>query len=717
METALETTRLGWRSSQEQRDRKALLRRAALAGGAMCLAAGIRAKPAFAHENLFDGYIDVTSDAYGADNSGTNFCDAEIQAAIVTAAGDGSAVYFPPGIYKLNNRLNLRPGSRLIGHPTRSVLRMDRFVNVMLINRNASNLAETMDNIYIDGLSLDGGGKVGAGIIINAAPPDIPLSRHLVIRNVEIYNGRPRYDKFIDIDGDGRYGENERNDIDGDGRFHENEPPGQDLDGDGRFGEQEPVQDLDGDGTFAEFENGSSMAIFISVAHSTVENCEIHDWGRDGIHVLGGSRDVIVRNNLVRDCNDDHIVTNGKGVSVIGNAVFGKRTGWGGSIVVRGGERIEIVGNLIYGSVRGVELASGSEISVSKNTILETGNVDAPFGTAEDPDVCFESCPGWGTSQGSGVNVLAGASVTMRNISITGNVISAPRNHGIQVIRQGTQGPRFKDVLISGNQILLDQTASYLGTNVGSGIAILSPASGTDPGATEGVRIRGNDIRGALGPGIKISGKNQSRIDIQDNRVLDSGRSSSKQPGILVDTVDGVLVANNRAQDTRTTPSQRTQEYGLTLFSPKGDTTIVGNVLTRHSPDGSGNDTVVNLSGSTVSSRLRIRDNVGFNPWAGSVTLGGTLSQGPVQIGQFRYWWKEVQIVFEDPPGNTLAFPTDATTHVYVTTNNAAYTAVAFDVKRTGFKCRVFAAANNADSPAPTQADSVRVYWRAEPVD
>ena len=725
MAIAVESSENGSRPTPEHRDRRSLIRKAALAGGALWLAAGIRAEPAFAHTNVFDGFIDVTSDGYNADPTGTTDAEPAISTAITDASNatpNPKSIYFPPGRYRIDVPLLLPSNTRLIGHPRESVIFAGAWVGTLIRNQDDPGnpgQRQVVNDIYIDGLSLDGNGRAGFGIVINASEP----CRRIVVRRVEIHDGRSRYDGFVDIDGDGRFGEDERNrDIDGDGRVSELEPPGQDLDGDGRFGENE--QDLDGDGRSFEFENGASFAIRLGANECSVENCEVHDWGRDGIHV-GGSRNV-VRANIVRDCNDDHIAINGDRNVVVGNIIIARRTGWGGSVACRASSRTKVLGNLLYGSVRGVEITGSStpefgfEIDVSGNMIVETGNVDAPVGTPQAPDVCNAICPGWGNSQGSGVNVMAGAAgsqpTALRSIKITNNVISAPRNHGIQVIRPSGVASKIEDVLIAGNQILLDQGASYLEGNVGSGIACLYTAGGIDAGITEGVRIRGNDIRGALGPGIKISGGTQRRFDVQDNRILDSGRSSSWQPGILLDGVDRALVANNRAHDTRAT-AQKTQMYGLQVFNPRDDLSLLGNVFTGHTLDGSGNDTVIAVAGSTTVTRLRIRDNVGFNPWTGRVTLGGALSQGPVQIGSFRYWWKEVQITFGDPPGFALPFPSDAAVNVIVTTNRAAYTAVAFDVKRTGFKCRVFAAANNADTPAPTQSDDVTVYWRAEPVD
>ena len=464
------------------------------------------------------------------------------------------------------------------------------------------------------------------------------------------------------------------------------------------------------------FRNQQSSAvgvILFDLKESAVNECFFEEIKSTALYVGRSCTDVLIQGNLFERCHNDNIAivfgtagstqTAPNRISVLGNVCTidtssANTSQLNAGVSIYGGKSIDVVGNIVTsGYVAGIQISchaeSAEDIVIADNVIAESGHLPNPHPSA-----------------GHGLLVQAINGRSLRRVDVRSNIVSAPSFHGLRLV-SGT-GSSVDEIAIADNQFWHDQGASWLQSSPGSGVASASPG-----GSVENVRITGNDIRSAPGPGIVVSGSNNRRFDIQDNRILDSGKSTASQPGISLSSVQGALIANNRAQDARA-QAQRTQEYGLKLASPAGETTIVGNVFTSNKFIGS-NDSVIDVSGTYASdTRLRIRDNVGFNPWAGSKTLGGTLSSGPVQIGSFWYWWKEVGVTFEDPVTSVdVPFPADAVPRVLVTTDRQGYTAAAVNVNRTGFTLRVFAAANNASSPAPTQSDSVKVFWVAEPVD
>jgi hypothetical protein len=437
----------------------------------------------------------------------------------------------------------------------------------------------------------------------------------------------------------------------------------------------------------------------------------VHDWGRDGIHVGFNSTDVVVRGNLVEDCNDDHIVADGKRIVVDGNCCFAQDTNWGAAIAVQSGRDVTITGNLLYGGVRGgIEVrAPASDVEISGNSIIEAGHILDPVspGVATDPPA-----PGWGQSRGSGINLLANNSGNaIDRVTISDNVITAPRYHGIQLYGAASSGidrnGTINDVAISRNVIRLDQGADYLDPSFPG-----SPIATSDAGGTENVRVCANHIRGALGPGIRVAGDNR-RWEIQGNCILDSGTTppteptdppEQRQPAISLDGVEDVTVSGNRAHDTRST---KEQEYGLALTDPSGANVITGNTFAGNAQVG-GHDTVINISGETAGGRLRIRDNVGFNPWVGSAPDNGSL-MGHTEVSGIHFWGKSVVIPFG------VSFPSASVPRVYVAASREGYAASVVDVSPSDFTARVWV--GTASASQPLASDSVTIYWVAEPAD
>ena len=316
---------------------------------------------------------------------------------------------------------------------------------------------------------------------------------------------------------------------------------------------------------------GAGSTLFISGARRcTIEECHFYKGRKDGITIASGE-DIVIQRNIVRDHIDDLVTawSGARRVSIIDNFCdhtdppndsVGQQNAAGGAIALRSAREVEIVGNFCRGGVQGgVVVISGTDVEVVGNLILESGNTSHP------------NPLGYGTGKGTGVLILCNTAVTSERINVSANVISVPRGHGVNVSNTNSGGT-MRDIAISSNQIGFDQqSTSY----EGSGVVCLNPS-----GAVTDLRISGNDIRNARGVGVKVTkssgGPAPKRIDLQDNRVVDSGLSGSgnQRSGILLDGVSGFLVLNNRAQDTR---AGKTQTYGLEVLNQTGKNLVTGN--------------------------------------------------------------------------------------------------------------------------------------------
>ena len=423
----------------------------------------------------------------------------------------------------------------------------------------------------------------------------------------------------------------------------------------------------------------SGMGIEVDGVSCAVHDCYVHECGKDGIACYGGPNNVVADNVIVA-CGDDHVAVGGSRITVVGNicdAGAGPTADpmqLGSGIALRGGDRCTIVGNVVRGGYRaGIEFQGAGaveDVVISGNTIVEAGNGGR-----------FESTAGSGA--GTGILVRAPTTTPIERVSITGNVIRAPRYHGIW-IRSHASGGFIKDLRISDNHISFDPGASYRLPD-SSGIACIDPVSDVTD-----VRISGNVVRRAGGAGIYVKGLAAGvprRFDISGNNVVDSG-SDSPTAGILLHAVNDISVMGNRAYDS----GVGTQDAGMSMVSPKGHVIIVGNDFT-------GNLAPLSYSaGSPGPDRLRIRDNPGFSPWTGRVTIDGAWA------GVNPFTKESSTITFGVP------FPTGKPPRVHVTGESVDAAGVSTAVSEAGFKARLVASANLGSG-------SHRAVWTAEPDD
>jgi hypothetical protein len=451
-------------------------------------------------------------------------------------------------------------------------------------------------------------------------------------------------------------------------------------------------------------QTSSSISVMLhNVTRSAVEDCLFSELSGTALALLRDSTEVMIEGNLFEKCRADNISLTFAGtapsgapklVTVMGNVCLidtSSTTQAGSAIAVHGGERLTIVGNVCYSGFRaGIEidtaLAPAQDVEVSNNVIVESGNLPNKDST--------------GLGGGSGIFVNTANGNAASRIDIANNLITGPSYHGVKL----ASGASLDEVAIVSNQISWpDQNAGYLQSAGGSGIACDTPG-----GSVSHIRVAENDIRRALGAGVKVLGSNNHHWDIQANRILDSAKADPKQPGILLDGIDGASVVGNRAQDTRTT---KYQQYGFKASNVNGDLVVVGNTFTGNALSGS-DDTVISISGTT-GSRLRVRDNPGYNPWVGSTDVvinpPTVPFNGSTTVDGVFYWWKEATVSFGVP------FPADLVPRVLIATNKQGYAASVTQVTRTGFTCRVWVATTSSSQPSVNE--TVRCYWTAEAAD
>jgi hypothetical protein len=438
----------------------------------------------------------------------------------------------------------------------------------------------------------------------------------------------------------------------------------------------------------------------------------VHKGSRDGIDVISCT-DFIVRNTVVEDVGDDHIAFYGSQGTVIGNFCNARNTRRGAGIVVTGAGSV-VTGNICYGGIHGGIEVRGNvdnpalptvqqdrgEMLISDNLIIEAGNstADGPVPPMWDPH------PSWGGSNGSAICVLIQNGSFKRDVhrlNITGNIIYAPRNHGITFALAGQNDEtnrfgRVSDVLISGNTIWRGAPAVLHQdqTTDGCGIACIG-----NQGDTTDIRISDNDIRDAPGGGVKvantIAGVASKRWDILDNRILNAGSA----PAISLTKVTDVTVKGNRADN---------QQYGFQATDPAGTLVIAANTFTANA----GSNAPIALAGATSGlQKVRVRDNPGFSPWSGVLTTSGgwTAFQPPGTTG-VTWHYKEVTL---QSPGFVIPFASPP--QVILTTGTEDYAAAVTSVSATNFTGRVWIATPTGLTPSTSL--NVTVYWVAESVD
>jgi hypothetical protein len=437
--------------------------------------------------------------------------------------------------------------------------------------------------------------------------------------------------------------------------------------------------------------------MFFGVKFGAVQQCYVHHCNRDGIHVYTESEDVLIEGNLVHDCGDDHIASAGKRVSILGNECHATATPRGAAIAARAGERVKIVGNVCRGGSRaGIEITSAGlmqDVDIVDNLILESGNL---------ADLAAGVTPQRGRGNGSGIHLLVAVPSStptpgpLKRVLIRNNVISAPRNHGV-LLSSANSAQALSQVAISGNVIWFDTQAAYLDPSlVPAGISCTAAEQTSD------ISITDNDIRGTKDAGVNVTRHADPakspprRFELRNNRLVDCGTTSARKPGLLLDGVEGAAISGNRAEDTRSQATDRTQDYGLKLVNPTGVVLIVENDFARNAVGA-----ISYSAGSPGPDRLRIRDNPGFSPWSGEVTVdaGSWSPSGNAFV-------RDKAVPFNVP------FPTGKPPKLAVSpADDNAHSAAAVSVQPSGFTARAVYVAGSPPSASPV------LHWIAEPFD
>jgi hypothetical protein len=512
-----------------QPSRRRFLAGAAIAAGSIGLTGVTRPERAEATVVIPDGwngYNDVTHPNFGATGDGSTDDTAAIQACIRASADSDPlkrrAVYFPPGIYRTSAVLLLPSYSILVGVGPLSIIKglpAATTAPPLLKNDSSTPGQGSFTDIHIEGLTLDGNKSERNG--------SNPLIR--------LYGAS--HDRVV----------------------------------------IRRVIGLDSPFTGFQFDN---------MTHSVVEGCHVRNSGKDGISFYSAGsgnsvEDVLIEGNIVEGGVDDHIVVgigaggqSTRSVTIVGNICDARSATQGAAIAVRGGERIVVSANVCKGGFRaGIEMSGTSVVSPPRSApnrdIVVADNVISEPGKAAGQATA---------AQGGGAGILGRTGgVPLERVSLRGNDIFAPRYHGINVYTQVPANGAVGPLDVVGNTVLIDSTVPYFLSGA-SGISITNPL-----GTMGDIRLDGNDVRSANGPGMYVSGVGTKRCDVHDNIVLDSGTQavSTPQAGIYLDGVSAFLVTGNRVQDTRSSGS-KTQGPAVNLTNTSGNNLVVGNDLSEN---------------------------------------------------------------------------------------------------------------------------------------
>jgi hypothetical protein len=202
------------------------------------------------------------------------------------------------------------------------------------------------------------------------------------------------------------------------------------------------------------------------------------------------------------------------------------------------------------------------------------------------------------------VLLVSGNTTGIARLDIADNLIFAPRNHGV-LITTNDSAHSISDVSISGNLMWMGDPPTVHQPDsslAGCGVIVEGAGDANPPaGPVTDVRVNDNDIRNAKGSGVFVKGSNNKRWDVRANTVIDSGTSTTNQPGIVIDGFGGFMVSDNRSQDSRS--SGKTQSYGLKLANTSGL-----NLVTNNDFSGNGSGAI---NQSSVNASTHVLQNLG----------------------------------------------------------------------------------------------------------
>ena len=430
------------------------------------------------------------------------------------------------------------------------------------------------------------------------------------------------------------------------------------------------------------------LGIILSRCHGgRIVGCHVANNERDGITCYFDCQDVLVANNWIHDCADDFIGLNAEDstsnghtmtrMQIIGNTLAPLGTDAGAGIAVRGVTNSIVANNIIFeGFSAGVDISNWNQSPSTDVVVANNISIDAGSNNTGANGI------GIALTSARGVSSLSGKAGCER-ISITGNIIKNPRAHGIRIVGESTVTTR--DILIAQNTI-------SCGTLYTSGRGIIG-----DVGPATDIHVVDNLIKDSQAHGIFFSDTSSvfSRINVERNRVYSPGKSGSTVPtaaGIELEAVVDAVVRDNRSTDLAAT--DKTSTYGVRIVNCTGSLSVTGNDCRNNGTS------LFNFSGTTRLSQLRVRDNVGYSPWAGqaNVTSGSWSSS---IIGGWPFWFKDVTVTY------TIPFPATATPLPLLTCDATGVAANARTPSNSTFSVRAWSI--RSDSPA------VVVYYNAEP--
>ena len=353
--------------------------------------------------------------------------------------------------------------------------------------------------------------------------------------------------------------------------------------------------------------NGSPHCIdFENVYGGLIENCIVEHAADDGIAVSGeNTYGVIIKGNI---CRNNASSTNPSGIEldngarnviIMGNICHDNgntSTTWGGGIVIHTHaseptiKDVTVSNNLCYSNTNNIWLENPVGNAVTMEKISITGNIlrDASVQGLETENI-YDTVIGNNVFDNNGFTV----DEYSKRISITNNVFIG------------------KSVSISGNDCLFISNKVY---NVGDndhGVYI----SGK-------VAVIGNLVSESDRAGIRlVAGADHSVVS--NNIIMNNGQArTTHMYGLSIDSVNDVVIANNRCGDDQST---KTQDYGMYILN--SDYVIITDNNVR------GNAVASAYIGGSVSN-AKISNNIGYTTESsGTATLAKTTTSIVVDHG------------------------------------------------------------------------------------
>lgn len=424
----------------------------------------IRIPPAFEDFAM----VDVTK-YDGVDETGATDSKAGIDAATAECAGRFK-LFFPPGVYRADSRLNIKPGSHWVGCGPWSKIIAGPGNTGTLVGHPTSVGTDPITDVTIDSLLFDGNG------------PERTVTGQSVVR----------------------------------------------LGFGGIGGDNVTIRNC-----FFENAHEDDLNLFTKeITHLRILNNVIFGGGKDGIS-LHEDGPFLIANNLVIDCGDDGIalwgVTSG---AVDGNVIVRsvETSKFGRSIVIgEGSRKVAVTGNYCEGNKRGgIEInADVSYSNIVGNVLVDAGNYDPT--TSWGNGIQYQ-IPGNASGGGPWVsehnNIVGNLIINPREHGIhieceSATVVNTMRHVNIadnMIVSDGIGNGAFKSTLGCGIH------ASHLPTNL-SKIEHLSITNnrifGFDQEGIIVTGIAGNTIRGLTVEGNKIFDSGRQALNDSDAIKLD----------------------------------------------------------------------------------------------------------------------------------------------------------------------------------------------------